>query len=74
MRDKPMLDFCKSQPSLTADTAYQAWCAWCANNDEPPGSLPEFMGRLRRCHEAQLRGRVGRHASSPGVRVGGGSA
>lgn len=71
MRDKPMLSFYKSQPKLTAETAYPAWCQYCQDNDEQPGSLSEFMGRLRRCHEAMLRGRVGRHANSIGTRVGG---
>lgn len=56
MKDRVMLDFYRGQQSL-GDTAqaYASWCAWCADNDEEAGTLPEFIGRLRRCHEHQQR-------------------
>jgi len=71
MKDNAMLDFYKSQSQLTPETAYPLWCAWCQEHDEPPGSLPEFMGRLRRTHEAMLRMRGSRLGHGAGVHVGG---
>lgn len=51
-----MLQFYQFQASL-GDTAaaWAAWQSWCTANEEQPGSLPEFVGRLRRTHEAQQR-------------------
>lgn len=72
-----MLDFYKSQPNLTPETAYSTWCAWCAEHDEQPGSCSKFIGRLRRTHEAMLRmrgsrlaSRVSRLGHGVGVRIG----
>lgn len=52
MKDRQMLQFYRSQSSLgDPATAYAAWTAWCLANDERPGSMPDFIGRLRRTHE-----------------------
>jgi len=56
MKDKTMLSFYRSHTNLgDPATAYAAWTAWCADHDEQPGSMPEFLGRLRRTHEAVQR-------------------
>lgn len=52
MKDKSMLSFYHAHPALGCmSSAYEAWCSWCADHDERPGTLPEFVGRLRRTHE-----------------------
>lgn len=52
MKDKTMLAFYRSHTNL-GDTAaaWAVWQSWCMANDEQPGTLPEFIGRLRRTHE-----------------------
>lgn len=52
MKDKTMLAFYRSQSSLgNTAAAWAAWQSWCADHDERPGTMPEFLGRLRRTHE-----------------------
>lgn len=70
MKDTSMIKFYNTTASLAdVAAAWAAWQSWCQDNDEPAGTMPEFVGRLRRCHEAQRRQRVAR---GRGCRVGAG--
>lgn len=52
VKDKTMLSFYRSHTNLgNTAAAWAAWQSWCAANGEEPGSMPEFVGRLRRTHE-----------------------
>jgi len=56
MKDRQMLSFYRAQTNLgNTAAAWAAWQAWCADHDEQPGSMPDFLGRLRRTHEAMQR-------------------
>lgn len=56
MKDKTMLQFYREQTNLgNTAAAWAAWQSWCMVNEEDPGTLPDFLGRLRRTHEALQR-------------------
>ncbi|MFG0351923.1 hypothetical protein ACF8LD_12940 [Pseudomonas sp. zbq_5] len=69
MKDHLMLEFYKSQTNFDEDV-FARWCAWCVDHAEPHGSYSEFVGRLKRCHLAQLRVRGGRSGGDQIVRIG----
>lgn len=56
MQDTLMLSFVKQQ----TDASYSNWRMHCIDHGEQTGSFPEFLGRLKRCHQALARrnGRV----------------
>lgn len=58
MKDKSMMRFYITQANLGDMTsAYARWQDWAAANEEQPGTLAQFVGRLRRTHEhVQRRG------------------
>jgi hypothetical protein len=69
MKDELMLGFYKQQTSFDADS-FTKWREWCVDHGERHGSYSEFMGRLKRCHLAQLRLKPARHGTTPCTRIG----
>lgn len=57
MKDTLMLDFYRQQTRLDGDV-FARWRAWCIDHAEQTGTYPEFIGRLKRCQQAQQRHRT----------------
>lgn len=66
MKDKFMLAFYKTQNSFDADS-FTRWREWCLDHGERSGAYSDFIGRLKRCHLAQLRTKNARHGGDPTV-------
>ncbi|MCO8261741.1 hypothetical protein NC656_09290 [Pseudomonas asiatica] len=64
-----MLDFYKQQTNFN-DDVFARWREWCVDHAEPTGTYSEFVGRLSRCHIAQLRVRCGRAGHIPALSIG----
>lgn len=69
MKDHLMFEFYKCQTNFDEDV-FSRWCAWCVDHAEPHGSYSEFVGRLSRCHIAQLRVRNSRSGHLPALQIG----